>query len=141
MFLINNIIWLIICFFNFKVRNNIDVSSNNLLAKNEFVPSHYDLALALWIGGALGIWLWMKLSLLFYSGYQKWRLSFVAKWMIQNMGLWLYVAIGLGIYAPLVTLIPAVPILFILETLGLHLGDYVMPSIFWFVEVVANTFT
>ena len=140
MFLLNNILWLIVCLFTFNVRSSLDVSSNDLISTNDFVPSHYDLALALWIGGAVGIWLWMRLSLLFYSGYQKWRLSFVEKWLIQNVGLWLYVAIGIGFYAPLVTQLPAFPVIFVIENLGFHLGDYLMPAVFWVVGGIVGIF-
>jgi len=133
MFLLNNILWLFICLFTFNVRSGFDASSNDLIFTNDFSPSHYDVSLALWIGGVIGIWLWMKLSLRFFSGYQKWRLSFVEKWLIQNTGLWLYVAIGIFVYYPLVTVFPAFPALFIIEKLGFHLGDYLMPAVFWVV--------
>ena len=112
--------WLIFCFFYHASLYD------EIYSENSFPYSSNDFAFAMWIGGAFFIWLWTRLAMQFYSGYQKWRFSGFDKWIIQHLGFWLFVPFVPSLYA-----LTAIPVLLLFEKTGFLIGDYIMPPIFW----------
>lgn len=127
MLLLNNLVWLVFCFVYHSVL------FNELYSDSSVPFSTNDFALAMWIGGAFFIWLWSQLILQFYSGYQKWRLSGFDKWLIRHFGFWLFLFIS-----PYLASLPALPVLFGFQKIGLFVGDYIMPPIFGLLDWTFN---
>ena len=137
MLALNLIFWTFLSSGFYIFRNNLDPQTNDFLTSNDFVPSHYDSAFAMLLGGFVIIWLWHKLSLLFLNTWETLSMSPIQLWMLKNLGVWGYGLVGLFIMPQLIWLI-AVPGLFLIEKIGFHIGDYIMPAIVATTSVIFN---
>ena len=143
MIIINNIFWIFVCYGFFLFRQNIVLENaelNDFIYENDFIPSNFDVAFAMWIFGSVAIYLWTKLSLYFFSTWQRFRRSPAQLWVIKNLGIWGYALLGL-LMIPDLLLLPALPGIYMLETLQVHIGDYVMPPLFSLLEILINFFS
>ena len=142
MLLLNNIVWLFACYGFFRIREAIvmnDQGLNDFKLGNDFIPSNYDMAFAMWVFGSLAIYFWTKFSLYFFSGWERFRTSPAQLWVIKNFGIWGYALLGLLILPDLL-LLPAIPGIYMLETIKVHVGDFVMPPIFSFLSIIIDFF-
>jgi len=119
---------------------NEDQNLNDLVVTNNFIPTNYDVAFAMWLFGSLAIYFWIKLSLYFFSGWQRFRKSPAQLWVIKNFGIWGYALLGLLIIPDLL-LLPAIPGIYMLETIQVHIGDFLMPAIFTFIDFIISFFS
>ena len=142
MIIVNNVFWLFVClgFFN-VVEDRLILNSNHtdFVTDNNFIATAYDAAFALWIFGSLAIYIWTKFALYFFSRYQRYRKSPVELWAIKNLSIWGYAILGLLLF-PNFLLLPAIPGLYMLETIQLHIGDAVMRPIFTGLMLVVQFF-
>ena len=128
MLALNLISWLVFTTFFYLIRKDSDASVNEVLLTNNFIPTHYDWALALLLGGFALIWLWHKFSLYFLDTWDFLAMSPAKLWALKNLGFWSYAFVGLLIAPQLIFLI-SVPFLFLIDKLNFHLGDYLMPLV------------
>ena len=128
MLIINMVFWLFLTTYIYFFRIDAAPESNDLITTNEFIPSNYDAALALLLGGLIVIWLWHKLAIHFLNTWEVLSASPIQLWALKNLGVWVYGLLGLFILPPAIWIIAA-PGLFFLEKIGVHLGDYIMPIV------------
>ena len=128
MLILNMVFWLFLTSSFYLLREGLAPESNDLITTNEFIPSNYDTALALLVGGLIIIWLWHRLSLQFLDTWQVLSSSPIQLWALKNLGIWGYGLLGV-FFVPQLIFIIAVPGLFILEKIDVHLGDFIMPTV------------
>ena len=127
MLVLNMVFWIFVTSGFYILRSDLNPAKNDLIP-NGFIPSHYDQALGLLLGGLIIIWLWHKLSLLFLNTWDVLSRCPIQLWALRNLGIWGYGLIGMFVFPQIILLI-SFPGLFIIEKIGFHVGDFVMPPI------------
>lgn len=97
----------------------------DLIRDNDFLLSSEDMILSLWLGGCLAIFLWQRLSMLFFDTWEILGMSPVQVWCTKNLAIWFYYVVGIVLFPPLI-LLPGLPLMWLIEKLQIHLGDYVL---------------
>lgn len=128
MIVINFIFWIFLSSGFLALRQRVDESGNDLILSNEFIPTHYDVAFSFLIIGLMTIWLWNKLALQTFNTWELLSLSPIQQWMIRHLSIWLYAYVAIAL-VPQLALLIALPGLYMMENLQVHIGDIFMPPV------------
>jgi hypothetical protein len=126
MLILNLLLWAFFSCIVYMIRKGSPIGVNDLLLDNSVIPSHYDFAFSVMVGGWIAIWVWTRISMLFLNFWEVLRMTPAQLWAFKNLSIWAYGFGGMLLFPQLLVLI-ALPIAFVIEKTDIHFGDLIMP--------------